>query len=343
VVGEAVDAPAPAFSIVVPVYNVAEFLPDCLDAILGQSYPDFEVVAIDDAATDESGSVLDSYAARDGRIRVSHLPVNVGLGPARNAGIDLARGNYLLFVDSDDLLADGALQALAERIASTGSPDAVMFGFTRTYPDGSAVPDARSQWLAPEASLRAEERPELLEIFPSAWNKACRRDYLLAHDFRFPTGFYEDIPWTYRILMTADPLVTLDRVCYRYRQRGDGNILNSSGHRHLELFAQYELVFDYIDAHPELEPWRLRLIDRITRHVPGVLDAPGRVPPELRREFFHAASAAFRRYRPRGYLPTGGPLAKVKLLLIERDDYRLFRAAQLLNLGKRALVRPRKG
>ncbi|MGH8960262.1 MAG: glycosyltransferase family 2 protein [Jatrophihabitantaceae bacterium] len=333
------DVPAPAFSIVVPVYNVAAHLAECLDSILSQSCGDFEIIAIDDASTDGSSALLDAYAQRDARIAVTHLPANTGLGMARNAGMDRARGTYLMFVDSDDRLADGTLQALADRSARTDVPDVVMFAFARTYPDGSAVPDPRSSALVPEAALRAEARPDLLEIFPSAWNKAYRREFIGAHGFGFPTGFYEDIPWTYPVLMTADPLVTLDRVCYLYRQHGSGNILSSSGNRHLELFAQYDLVFAYIDQHPELEPWRLRLVDRISRHVPGVLDAPGRVPPGHRREFFHAASASFRRHRPAGYVPAVGRLARVKLWLIEHDSYRLFRVAQLANLGKRALRR----
>jgi len=217
----------------------------------------------------------------------------------------------------------------------------VLFGFARTYDDGTVVADVSARWLAPAAVLRARERPELLEVFPSAWNKAYRRTYVLEHGFRFPDGYYEDLAWTYPVLMTADPLATLDRVCYLYRQRATGNILSTSGQRHLDLFAQYERVFAYLDSHTELEWWRPRLVDRITRHVPAVLEEAGRIPSGLRREFFHTASAAFRQHRPRGYLPSGGVGAKLKVLLIERDGYRLFRAAQLANALIRKVRRSR--
>jgi glycosyltransferase involved in cell wall biosynthesis len=326
----------PSFSLIVPIHNVADYLVECLDSILSQSFADFEVVAVDDASTDDSPALLDRYAASHGRISAVHLNANVGLGTARNMAMQWAGAPYLLFVDSDDALAPGALQAIADRIAQTGAPDVVMFGFARTYRDGRVVADARSSALAPEAVLRAETRPELLEIIPAAWNKAYRKAYLDEHGFRFAPGFYEDVPWTYPVLMTADPLVTLDRVCYRYRQRGGGNILSSSGLRHLDLFGQYDRAFAYIDAHPELEAWRRLLFDRITRHVPTVLETNDRIPPDVRREFFHAASAAFRRHRPDGYVPQGS--AGLKVRLIERDDYRAFRAAQL---GNRLMRRAR--
>jgi CRISPR system Cascade subunit CasB len=322
-------AAAPTFSVVVPIFNVAEYLEDCLDSICGQSCGDFEIIAVDDASTDDSPALLDAYAARDLRVRAEHLPVNTGLGMARNAGVDLARGDYVLFVDADDALAEESLQVLSKRVAQAGRPDLVMFGFARRYPDGRAEPDERSAGLAPEAVLRAQDRPELLEIFPSAWNKAYRREFLRDHDLRFPAGYYEDMPFTYPALMSADSIATLDRVCYLYRQHGGGNILRSPGRRHMEVFTQWERVFAYLDAHPELEWWRPRLVDRISRHLGGLLDVADRVPSALRREFFHATSATLRRHRPPGYRPSVGAGARVKLKIIESDRYPVFRAAQL--------------
>jgi glycosyltransferase involved in cell wall biosynthesis len=320
---------APTFSIVVPIYNMAQHLEECLESICGQSFADVEIIGVDDASTDNSPALLDAYTRRDARVRAEHLARNRGLGPARNAGLDLARGRYVLFVDSDDLLADGSLQAVAERLDRAGRPDLVLFGFARSFPSGPPVPDPRSSLLAPEAVLAARDRPELLEIFPSAWNKAYRREFLLGLGVRFPTGYYEDIPVTYPALMSAESIATLDRVCYLYRQRDAGNILRSPGRRHLELFAQWERAFAYLDAHPELEWWRPRLVDRISRHLGGVLDATDRIPPDLRREYFHATSAALRRYRPAGYQPDVGRGARLKLRLIESDRYPVFRTAQV--------------
>jgi hypothetical protein len=187
--------------------------------------------------------------------------------------------------------------------------------------------------LAPQATLRTIERRDLLEVLPAAWNKAYRTGFLTEHGFSFPDRWYEDVPWTYSVLMTAGTVATLDRVCYLYRQRGSGNILSSAGRRHLDLFTQYDRVFAFLDAHPELEEWRRPLFDRLSRHVPTVLETNHRIPPDVRRDFFHAASGAFRRHRPPGYHPAGG--AAVKVRLIERGDYRAFQLAQLANRAAR--------
>src|SRR5215212_8935834 len=93
----------PRFSIVVPCYNVRAWLRPCLDSILGQSFGDLEIIGVDDASPDDSGNILDEYAAADSRVRVVHLSENVGLGLARNAGLKECRGEYVLFLDSDDL------------------------------------------------------------------------------------------------------------------------------------------------------------------------------------------------------------------------------------------------
>lgn len=330
----------PAFSIVVPVHNVVDYLAECLDSILSQSYRDFEVIAVDDASTDASPDILAQYAQRDSRINVVHLETNVGLGMARNAGMERAGAPYLLFVDSDDTLATDAVRSVADRIADTGSPDVVMFGFARTYPDGRVVPDERSAQLAPPACLPASDRPQLLEILPTAWNKAYRRDFVTTHGFRFPTGVYEDVPWSYPVLMTAERVATLDRVCYLYRQRRSANLLSRSGLVHLDLLSQYDRVFGYLDAHPDLESWRRPLVDRITRHVPTVLETAERIPRADRRAFFHAASESFRKHRPPEIMPSGS--AGLKVRLIERDRYAAFRAAQLANRVRRWLRPPRR-
>jgi CDP-glycerol glycerophosphotransferase len=332
---------APLFGIVVPVHNVADYLGECLESIRHQSCTDLAVLAIDDASTDASPELLDKYAAADPRVHAVHLSANIGLGPVRNLALEQIAAQYVLFVDSDDLLPPDALAAVRARIDAAGRPDVVHFGFARTYPDGRVEADARSAALAPEAVLAATERPELLEIIPTAWNKAYRKDFLDQHGFRFGTGYYEDIPWTYPVLMTAREIATLDRQCYLYRQRGSGSILTSSGRRHLDIFGQYDAAFGYIDAHPEYDAWRTRLFDRLSRHVPTVLETDERIPPAVRREFFAAASDAFRRHRPAGYLPAGP--AGLKVRLIERGDFRAYQLAALANRAARRARARRKG
>src|SRR5262245_49674910 len=106
----------PLLSVIIPVYAVQGYLRECLDSILTQSHTALELVAVDDRSPDHCAEILDEYAAGDARVRAIHLDHNVGLGPARNLGLDRATGDYVWFVDSDDWLAPGALRAVAARL-----------------------------------------------------------------------------------------------------------------------------------------------------------------------------------------------------------------------------------
>ena len=319
---------APAFSIIVPVHNVAEALPACLESILAQSNVEFEVIAVDDASTDQSATILDDFAQRDPRITVVRLPVNGGLGRARNAGMSRARAPYVVFVDSDDMLAgEDALVRVARRITDTGRPDVVMMGFARIQVDRRVVPDRRSRCLAPPMCGSLKERPRLLEVLPTAWNKVYSADFLTKHEFEFPVGVYEDVPWTYPVLISAGRIATLDHVCYLYRQHDRPHLLNVSGSAHYDVFVQYDRLFGFLDAHPELESWRRPLFERLLGHAPSILDFTERIPPNERRAFYDAMSAAVRRHQPPGYLPKGS--AGLKVLLMTHGNYETFRGAQV--------------
>src|SRR5689334_24878136 len=114
------DVPVPRFSVIVPVYKVQAYLHECLESVLGQSCPDLELIAVDDCSPDACGALIDEFAARDSRVLAVHLPENVGLGRARNAGLDRATGDYLIFLDSDDTLTPDALRTIAGRLEETG-------------------------------------------------------------------------------------------------------------------------------------------------------------------------------------------------------------------------------
>ena len=125
-------------SVVLPVFKVQGYLAQCLDSLLDQSFTDVEIIAVDDRSPDRSGEILAEYAERDPRVRVITMAENVGLGRARNAGLDAATGEYVWFVDSDDWLATGALGAVARRLRDTRA-DVLVVGFDRVHWDGRVV------------------------------------------------------------------------------------------------------------------------------------------------------------------------------------------------------------
>ncbi|MBT2481022.1 bifunctional glycosyltransferase family 2 protein/CDP-glycerol:glycerophosphate glycerophosphotransferase [Streptomyces sp. ISL-94] len=292
----------PRFSVIVPAYKVQAYLQESLDSVLTQSYPDLELIAVDDASPDACGSIIDEYAARDPRVTAVHLAHNLGLGPARNAALARATGDYLVFLDGDDTLAPGALQAITDRLKATGSPDVLVYDYARTFWTGELVRNRLSHRLSEEgpASFRLADRPALLGMLMVVWNKAYRREYVGREGLRFPPGFYEDTPWTYPALLAAESVAVLDRVCVHYRQRRTGSILTTTSRRHLDIFDQYDRVFGYLAGRPELERWRPTVHRRMAEHFCALYADPRRLPRAGRAEFFRRASALLRRYRAPG-------------------------------------------
>ncbi|WP_432133333.1 bifunctional glycosyltransferase/CDP-glycerol:glycerophosphate glycerophosphotransferase [Streptomyces sp. bgisy154] len=291
----------PRFSIIVPCYKVQGFLRECLDSVLEQSYRDIEVIAVDDRSPDGCGAILDEYAARDPRVTALHLPENVGLGRARNAGTPHATGDYLFFLDSDDTLTPGALRALADRLDATGDPDVLVFDYARTYWWGGTRRNALAQVLAErDDPFTAEEFPEILDLLMVVWNKVYRRDFVGKNGFEFPPGYYEDTPWTFPVMLSAERIATLDRICLHYRQRRQGNILSTTSRKHFDVHDQYERVFAFVDSRPALAGWRPYLHRKFGEHCLDILAKPDRLPPADKGEFFRRTAELFRAHRPEG-------------------------------------------
>ncbi|MFE2629269.1 glycosyltransferase family 2 protein, partial [Streptomyces sp. NPDC059374] len=301
----------PRFSVIVPAYKVQAYLHECLESVLTQSYPDLELIAVDDCSPDACGAIIDEFAARDPRVRAVHLPRNRGLGPARNAGMAEATGDYLVFLDSDDTLTPDSLQAIAGRLKETGEPDVLVYDYARTFWTGETVRNQAAAHLTEEgpAPFRLTDRPGLLRLLMVAWNKAYRREFVEAEELLFPTGYYEDTPWTYPVLMSAGSIATLDRVCVHYRQRRHGGILGTVSPRHFDVFEQYDRVFAYVDQRPELARWRPLLFRRMVDHLVVVFARRDRLPPRSRAEFLRKARTYYRRH----HCPTGPLPARVRL------------------------------
>ncbi|GGW35348.1 glycosyl transferase [Streptomyces lucensis JCM 4490] len=325
----------PRFSVIVPAYKVQAYLAECLDSVLSQSYPDLELIAVDDCSPDACGAIIDEYAALDARVKPVHLAENRGLGRARNAGMAEASGDYLVFLDSDDTLTPDALRAVADRITVTGEPDVLVYDYARTYWDGRTARNQLSAQLAEEgpAPFRLQDRPGLLRVLMVAWNKAYRREFVQEHAFAFPPGYYEDTPWTFPVLMTAESIATLDRVCVHYRQRRQGSILGTTSRRHFDLFDQYDRVFAYVDERPHLACWRPELFRRMVDHYAVVFTRRGRLPRGSHGEFLRRARAHCRRHRVPG-VRTGPRQALVRYGL-----HRTFRALRLVSAVRRRALR----
>ncbi len=211
-------------SIIVPVYRVEDTLDECVRSIVSQSFIDWQLVLVDDGSEDRCPAKCDEWAGKDGRISVIHK-ANGGLGDARNAGIDVAEGEYLMFVDSDDILAPDTIKPLVEKMDEAHDVDILEFPVQREFADGgrSALTfadckysDMREYWLYAEAYTHSY-----------AWNKMYRRRVFA--DVRFPKGrVFEDM-WTLpKLLKEARIVGQASSGCYEYRENRGGITANVS-------------------------------------------------------------------------------------------------------------------
>ena len=200
-------------SVIVPVYNVAQYLSQCVSSILSQDYGDLEVILIDDGSTDASGEICDQYAAKDSRVRVIHQK-NGGAAAAKNAGLRLASGDYLAFADSDDYLEPGAYGFLMKTLLETNA-DAVQGSFREVYRNRAEEQHIRGETL---------EGYDYLLRFPKdfscalLWNKLYRRE--IFDGVFFEEGHkIDDEYFTYQGFLRPRKVVRVDRMIYNYRKR----------------------------------------------------------------------------------------------------------------------------
>lgn len=211
----------PLISVVVPVYDVAAYLPACLDSVLAQTHAHLDVVVVDDGSPDESGAIAEEYAARDPRVRVVHTE-NRGLGAARNEGQRHARGDYLAFADSDDEVPPTAYATMLKHQRRVGS-DFVTGDIVQLHGE-QEVP---LRWMRRLHRQRTagtiDQSPEILgDVF--AWNKLFRRDFWDGAGLAWPEGTrYEDQPTTTAAYLRARRFSVLPEVVYRWRIRTDGS------------------------------------------------------------------------------------------------------------------------
>ncbi|MEV6600274.1 CDP-glycerol:glycerophosphate glycerophosphotransferase [Actinoplanes sp. NPDC051346] len=315
-------------SVVVPVYKVQGYLRQCLDSLVGQSFTDFEIVAVDDSSPDNSGAILAEYAARDPRVRVVSLRENVGPGRSRNAGLEHAVGDYVWFVDGDDWLARGALGAVAARIAET-AVDVLVVGFDRVHWDGRVESQQDGRLLAEAPQIfTAREYPRIMNVLHVAWNKVVRRELLLKLELRFDEGWYEDVSFTFPLLAAAPRISSLSRICLHYRQRRTGAITRTLDDRHFEIFGHWAQAMALVDGHADqAEALRPVLFRRMMWHYFVVLSNAQRVRKASRKRFFDRITEDFHRYRPVGYRRPAGAMG-LRHRFAARGSFFSFQAMQ---------------
>lgn len=212
----------PLISIIVPVYNVADYLPRCLDSIVAQTYRALDIILIDDGSTDHSGDICDQYALTDCRIRVVHQP-NGGQSSARNAGLDVAKGDYIAFVDSDDMVSADYIEVMYRNLIDYDA-DISEVAFVKCPPDQAAVLDITSHTTYQYSSEEAIESTLYQKrLDTGVWCKLFKRE--LFDNVRFVVGvLYEDLEIIPRLYVKCGKIVWSGRQLYYYTTRNNSSL-----------------------------------------------------------------------------------------------------------------------
>lgn len=241
----------PLISVIVPVYNVERYLAACLDSIISQSYRNLEIIIIVDGATDFSGKIAETYSEKEDRITVYNYP-NEGLAESRNRGLEVATGDYIVFVDSDDLLLPDALKTLM-RVMQENNVDLVEGKIVKEKPhnDVSPVINLKTVSFTPIEAIADVLYQKML--LPSAAGKIFKR--FLFDGLRFEKGiFYEDLNIFYRILERCNKIIWVNFPVYFYRTNED-SITNIWKAQRLDVLKITENLENYInEKYPEILP-----------------------------------------------------------------------------------------
>lgn len=242
----------PLISVIVPVYKVEQYLDRCVQPIVDQTYTNLEILLVDDGSPDNCPAMCDAWAEKDSRIRVIHKE-NGGLSDARNAGLALATGEYISFIDSDDWIAPEMLEKLFAALQREDS-DIAACTVQMVWED-----DTPSRLLTVQQNRvldNAEAQKALLRetlLKQPVWYKLYRRDII--KDIPFEVGkYHEDVYWSYQAIGNARRVSLIDYIGYFYFQRSGSIMGEGYSLKRLDAIEAYERRYCYLAEHyPELE------------------------------------------------------------------------------------------
>lgn len=232
----------PLVSVIIPVYNIEKYLEKCINSVLEQTYKNLEIILVDDGSKDSSGRICDAYENSYQNIKVLHK-TNGGLSDARNQGLDISKGEYISFIDSDDYISPVFVETMMAAISKGNCGIAALKGGTDFW-DESVYPrlaetteECSIEYVAANESL---ERMFYQQIATGAPFKICRRE--LYEVVRFPNGYYyEDVATTYKLFLQAEKAAIIYGNLYAYRKRADSIIrqkFNEKKLTALDIFDQ---------------------------------------------------------------------------------------------------------
>ncbi len=233
---------APIVSIIVPIYNVEQYLKKCLDSLVHQTLNNIEILCVNDGSPDQSQIIVDEYVKNYPTKVKSLIKKNGGLADARNYGLNHAQGEYIAFIDSDDWVEITMLQEMYE-LAFSNDADIVVCDMQSVYDSGRMQFESGGTFTETNVNIN----PKIIKINNSACNKLYKRS--LFEDVKFPKGlWYEDLGCIPIILAKANKIVKIDKTFYNYFQR-EGSIMHTQSEKIFDIYKAIDLIYDYVTKH----------------------------------------------------------------------------------------------
>lgn len=229
-------------SVIIPVYNVEQYLKRCLESVINQTYKNIEIICINDGSTDKSLNILENYKTQDNRIKVFNQE-NKGLSETRNRGINLAEGKYIFFIDSDDWLELNALESLMSKIILE-EIDIVIGGINKVYFNKKikVVLNCNSKNIY-NPSEYIESAINEKKFVVNVWNKLYKKEILLKNKIKFKEGrLYEDFLFTLQYLLKCRKIYITENIVYNYFLFRENSIVNKISEKDLDIFKNIKNI-----------------------------------------------------------------------------------------------------
>ena len=256
-------------SIIVPIYKVEDYIRECIDSILAQTYPDFELILVDDGSPDICGRICDDYAKGDNRIKVVHK-VNGGISSARNAGLEVAKGEWIMHVDGDDWIEPDMIESLIEAAQITGA-DMVIGDFVKYGP--SAGYNKLPTWGSDKKKSMSNY---LAYTMTTIWGSIARRSLYADHSLKSPEGisYCEDFHLIVRLCHFANKIVNVHRPFYHYRYRPTSIMSNMNGKTEADEQWVYQDTIRFFKEQGVYEDYRKVMSWRVLKSAQELLLDP---------------------------------------------------------------------
>lgn len=262
---------APKFSVIVPIYNVGRYLSPCLGSVIQQTLKDIEIICVNDGSTDDSLAAVQRYREVDDRIQIVDKE-NGGLSSARNAGLERAKGRYILFVDPDDHLDLTACDRLYTEFEQTHA-DMVVFG-SIAFPEHAAMQD---KWLVKKLIVRTRyyHQDTVMALFhenvsvPFVWNKCYKSDLIKKNGISFNERlrYGEDTPFLFRIFPKAREISFISDKLYHYRCNSQGSLMSRARRDPEWKLGMHVRIVEDILGHWQKGAYMERVMDELYRWI----------------------------------------------------------------------------